>query len=92
MVGAVSRQFGVPMRIVGDWNAILDPKIDKAGRGASGLDRCESCLVVFIARFNLVDKIRPDHPGREMWTWTDSSPSVRIRSKLNIALGDLTRF
>ena len=22
--------------LVGDWNAILDPKIDRAGRGASG--------------------------------------------------------
>ena len=26
--------------LVGDWNAILDPNIDRASRGASGLVRC----------------------------------------------------
>ena len=60
--------------LVGDWNAILDPKIDKAWRGAHGLDRCKSSLVDFMARFDLVDRFRLDHPGREMWTWIDSSP------------------
>ena len=30
--------------LMGDWNAILDPKIDKVGRGASRLGRCESSL------------------------------------------------
>ena len=40
-----------PKRIilVGDWNAILDPKIDKAGWGASGSDRCESSLIDLMA-------------------------------------------
>ena len=32
----------------GDWNAIFDPKIDRAGRGASGSGRCESSLVNFL--------------------------------------------
>ena len=31
--------------LMGDWNAILDPKIDKVGRGARRLGRCESSLV-----------------------------------------------
>ena len=31
--------------LMGDWNAILDPKIDKVGRGASSAGRCESSLV-----------------------------------------------
>ena len=31
--------------LMGDWNAIHDPKIDKVGRGARRLGRCESSLV-----------------------------------------------
>ena len=40
-----------PKRIVllGDWNAILDPKIDKGGRGANGSGRCESSLIDLMA-------------------------------------------
>ena len=53
----------------GDWNAILDPKIDKVGRGASSLGRRKSSLVDLMARHDLVDRFRLDHPGREMWTF-----------------------
>ena len=66
--------------LVGDWNTILDPKIDKVGRRARGSGRCESSLIDFMARHDLVDRFRLDHPGREMWTGQDSSPSVRTRS------------
>ena len=52
--------------LVGDWNAILDPQIDKGGRGASGSARCESNLIDLLAEFDLVDRFRLDHPGREM--------------------------
>ena len=31
--------------LMGDWNAILDPKIDKVGRRARRVGRCESSLV-----------------------------------------------
>ena len=72
--------------LVGDWNAILHPKLDKAGRGASRLYGCESSLVDFMARFDLVDRSRLDHPGSEMWMWIDSSPSVRLRSYLDWVL------
>ena len=51
---------------MGDWNAILDPKIDKVGRGASWLGRCENSLVSLMTRHDLVDRFRLDHPGREM--------------------------
>ena len=66
-----------PKRLVllGDWNAILDPKIDRRG-GASGLGRPDRTLVDFVEDFDLVDRFRLDHPGVEMWTWTHSSPSV----------------
>ena len=30
--------------LMGDWNAILDPKIDKVGQGARRVGRCESSL------------------------------------------------
>ena len=55
--------------LMGDWNAILDPKIHKVGRGASRLGRCESSLVGLMTRHGLVDRFRLDHPGWEMRTW-----------------------
>ena len=72
--------------LMGDWNAILDPKIDKVGRGASSLGRCESSLVGFVTRHSLVDRFRLDHPGRAMWTWLDSSPSAKVGSYLDRVL------
>ena len=69
-----------------DWNAILDPNIDKIGRGARRLGRCESNLVGLMTRHNLVDRFRLDHPGREMWTWLDSSPSAEVGSYLDRVL------
>ena len=72
--------------LMGDWNAILDPKIDKVGRGARRLGRCESSLVGFVTRHGLVDRFRLDHPGREMWTWLDSSPSAKVGSYLDRVL------
>ena len=71
---------------MGDWNAILDPKIDKVGRGASRAGRCESSLVGFVTRHGLVDRFRLNHPGREMWTWLDSSPSAKVGSYLDRVL------
>ena len=62
--------------LMGDWNTILDPNIDKAGRGASGSGKCDNSLVNFLTEFDLIDRYRLDHPGREMWTWIGSLPSV----------------
>ena len=72
--------------LMGDWNAILDPKIDKVGRGASRLGRCESRLAGLVTHHNLVDRFRLDHPGREMWTWLDRSPSAKVGSYLDRVL------
>ena len=71
-----------PKRIilVHDCNVNLDPKIERVRRGARWSARCESSLIDFMARHDLVDRFRQDHPGREMWTWLDSSLSVRARS------------
>ena len=72
--------------LVGDLNAILDPNIDRAGRGASSWARCDSGLSDFLTEFDLVDRYRLDHPGREMWTWIGSSPSGQVRSYLDRVL------
>ena len=59
---------------MGDWKAILDLKTDKAGRGVSGLERCKSSLVDFVARFDLVDRFSLDYPvhilSELVLTWT----------------------
>ena len=52
--------------LMGDWNAILDPKVDKGGRGARGLGRRESSLIDFLADFDLIDRFRLDNPRREI--------------------------
>ena len=71
---------------MGDWNAILDPKIDKVGRRASSLWWCESILVGLMTRHDLDDRFRLNHPEREMWTWLDSSPSAKVGSYLDRVL------
>jgi len=54
--------FSERLVLVGDWNTILDPKIDKGGRGASGNERCERSLIDMMARNDLIDRYRLDHP------------------------------
>ena len=72
--------------LMGDWNTILDPKIDKVGRGASWFGRWESSLAGLMTRHDLVDRFHLDHPGREMWTWLDSSPFAKVASYLDRVL------
>ena len=78
--------------LMGDWNAIIDPKIDEVGRGASRRGRCERSLVGFMTRHDLVDRFRLDHPGLEMWTWLDSSSSSKVGSYLDRVLDELILF
>ena len=61
---------------MGNWNAILDPKLDKAGRDASGSDR-------LAGRAHLVNRFRLDHLGREMWTWLINSRSDQMQTYLD---------
>ena len=75
--------------LIGDWNAILDPKIDKVERGARRLRRCESSLVDLMTRHDLVDRYRLDHTERKMWTWLDISPSAKVGSYLDRVLEEL---
>ena len=75
--------------LMGDWNAIRDPKIDKVGRVARRTGRCDSSLVGLMTRYDLVDRFRLDHPGREMWTWLDRLPSSKVGSYLDRVLDEL---
>ena len=54
--------------LMGDWSAILDPNIDRAGWGASSLAKCDCSLSAFLTEFDLVDRYGLGNPGREMWT------------------------
>ena len=70
-----------------DWNAILDPKIDRAGQGASGSVRGDSAQLDFLTEFDLIDRYHLDHPGREMWIWIGNRmPSGQARSYLDRVL------
>ena len=69
--------------LVGDWNVIPDPNIDRASRGAS---RLASGLSDFLTEFDLIDRYRLDHPGRELWTWIGSLFSGQVRSYLDRVL------
>ena len=51
--------------------------------GAKGSRRCQSSLIDLIARHDLVNRFRLDHPSKEVWTWLKSSPSIRARSYLD---------
>ena len=50
------------------------------------MGRYERSLVSLIARHDLVDKFRLNHPEKEMWTWLDSSPSAKVGSYLDRVL------
>ena len=76
--------------LMGDWNAILDPKLDKSEMGASRSDRCESSQIDLLDEHDLVDRFRLDHPAREMWTWLGDLPSGQIRSYLDRVLEEQT--
>ena len=67
----------------GDWNEILDSKLDRVVRSASGSVRCDSSLVNLVSVFDLIDRFCLDHPRREMWTRSNKSPINRCRSYLD---------
>ena len=63
--------------LMGDWNAILDPKIDKVGWGASRVGRCEISLVgLSCPTFHLI-------------AWTDHK---LVRVRLRPSLADYWKF
>ena len=71
---------------MGDWNTILDTKIDRGRQGVKGVngsDRFESGLIDLLAEHDLVNRSRLDHPGQDMWSWQGVSPSGQVWSYLD---------
>ena len=60
--------------LVSDLNVILDPKLDRIGRGIRGSVRGDSSLIDLMVEHDMVYKFCLDLPGREMWTWLFNSP------------------
>ena len=57
--------------LVSDWNLKIGSEWELRGSGG-----CESSLIDFTDRHDLVDRFCLDHSGREMWTWLDRPLSV----------------
>ena len=61
----------------------LIPTLISSGGGARRLGRCESSIVGLMTRHDLVDRFRLIHPGWEMWTWLNSSPTANVATYLH---------
>ena len=72
--------------LAGDWNAVLDPKIDRGGarRDTNNLDA--KLFRNFVERFDLADKFREEHPNKVEWTWTGRGASGQLSSYLDRVL------
>ena len=77
--------------LVGDWNAILDPKLDRVRWSISGTVGYGSSLIDFIAKFDLVVSFCLDHPGSDMWMLKHKEPSHPSRSCLDRLLEERTK-
>ena len=75
-----------PVILAGDWNAVLDPSIDRGGarRDTNNLD--SKRFRNFVQRFDLVDKFRELHPNRVEWTWTGRGASGQLSSYIDRVL------
>ena len=62
--------------LAGDWNAVLDPSIDREGNRGPNTNNLD--VIPFrdlIDRVDLVDKFRNEHPNKIVWTWTNRGSS-----------------
>ena len=72
--------------LVGDWNAVLDPNLDRGAItvGTNTLDARHFCD--FVQRLDLVDKFRERHPNKIACTWTGRGASAQLYSYLDRVL------
>ena len=68
---------------MGDWNAVLDPNLDRGATstGTNSLDARH--FREFVQKFDLVDKFRERHPNKVVWTWTGRGASAQLYSYLD---------
>ena len=64
--------------LVRDWNAVLDPNLDR-GASSAGTNTLDARYFrKFVERLDLVDKFRKRHPNKVAWTWTGRGPWPRF--------------
>ena len=72
--------------LVGDWNAVLDPNLDR-GAISAGTNTLDAWYFRdFVQRLDLVDKFRERHPNKKAWTWTGRGASAQLYSYLDRVL------
>ena len=71
---------------MGDWNAVLDPNLDR-GATSTGTNSLDARYFrEFVQKFDLVDKFRERHPNKIVWTWTGRGASAQLHSYLDRVL------
>ena len=86
--GASSRTSFRSKRVilVGDWNAVLDPNLDRGAISAGTNTLDARYFRDFVQRLDLVDKFRERHPNKIVWTWTGRGASAQLYSYLDRVL------
>ena len=72
--------------LVGDWNAVLDPNLDRGAISAGTNPLDARYFRDFVQRLDLVDKFRERHPNKIVWTWTGRGASAQLYSYLDRVL------
>ena len=66
--------------LVGDWNAVLDPNLDR-GAITVGINTLDARhFRDFVQHLDLVDKFREGHPNKIACTWTGRGASAQLYS------------
>ena len=80
------KPFVIPSKrviLVGDWNAILDPNLDRGAISAGTNTLDARYFHEFIEWLDLVNKFRERHPNKIAWTWTGRGTSAQVYSYLD---------
>ena len=72
--------------LVGDWNAVLDPNLDRGATSAGTNPLDARYFREFVQQLDLVDKFRERHPNKIVWTWTGRGASAQLYSYLDRVL------
>ena len=72
--------------LVGDWNAVLDPNLDRGAVSAGTNTLDARYFRDFVQRLDLVDKFRERYPNKIVWTWTGRGASAQLYSYLDRVL------
>ena len=72
--------------LVGDWNAVLDPNLDRGATSTDTNSLDARYFREFVQKFDLVDKFRERHPNKIVWTWTGRGASAQLYSYLDRVL------